>query len=187
MSPARPRPRPVRSPAAVSYHVPRARRRWPVVAVGSTLLLLLAGGQLAVTGPDSAPVAGPAPEPTGSSEPSGTPSSAAASAQPSVGDGIPIDDVTVQFTVGAVLDDQARAVLAEAAVVLAAPDAAPVLVTGHAEPGADRSGATRLAASRAAVVIEALVESGVPIQLLRADAVVDGDSGRTVRLAPDTP
>jgi outer membrane protein OmpA-like peptidoglycan-associated protein len=94
---------------------------------------------------------------------------------------------TVSFAVGAVLDATARELLLGLADVLAAPDAAPVLVVGYAEPGPDEAAALRLAQARAQEVAEALVELGVPEVLIRSQAVVDGDAGRSVVVSPLRP
>lgn len=95
--------------------------------------------------------------------------------------------VTLRFGVGAVLDDEARAALAPVVEVLAAPDAAPVLLTGTAEPGPDGADSRRLAQLRAEAVAAELVASGVPAQLLRTTTVVDAAVGRSVVVTSDGP
>jgi outer membrane protein OmpA-like peptidoglycan-associated protein len=93
----------------------------------------------------------------------------------------------VVFSVGAVLDDAARADLEPVLAVLTRPDAAPVLLTGSAEPGVDDASALRLAQQRADAVAAALVEAGAPASLLRTTAVVDPGAARSVVLASEVP
>lgn len=206
---------PSRQSQAITYFVPReGRRRWPVAASGVVLLGALVTGQVALvtSAPPSPVVAGPAPTDTGTLQPSAAPGpepTQAPTTDPAT-DPVPtpeptlepvappataapdpglreVDEVRITFAAGAVLDEQARQAVAGLAEVLAAADAAPVVVLGSAEPGGDEEAARRLAASRARAVTDALVDLGVPEQLLRVVAVVDADAGRTVVVAPDRP
>lgn len=98
-----------------------------------------------------------------------------------------IDPVTITFTAGAALDERARADLEGALEILTGPDAAPVLIEGHALPGPDEDAALLLATERAEAVRQELIARGAPGQLLRTTAAVDPDAGRSVVLGPDVP
>jgi outer membrane protein OmpA-like peptidoglycan-associated protein len=211
------RPTPPRPTRAITYFVPReGRRRWPVAASGAVLLGALVAGQVAVAASAPAPpvVSAPPPTPTAqeptlepppeptqgpvpTAEPEPTPDEPTpeptlepvappetAAPEPDLRE---VDPVTISFTAGAVLDEAALEAVAGLADVLATADAAPVVVVGYAEPGPDEAVALRLATSRAEAVVAALVDLGVPAQLLRVGAVVDGDAGRTVVVGPDRP
>ena len=197
---------------SVVYHRPRDRRRAPAVVVGLLGLAALVLSQLAVAGalpvpgedrPDvvavgpTAPVTpedevvptvGPVP---GSDAPSPAPPAEAlpGSVEPSAGlEALArVPTTTVEFSVGAVLDDAALAELQPVLAVLTRPDAAPVLITGSAEPGVDDASALRLAQQRAEAVADALVEAGAPASLLRTTAVVDPGAARSVVVASEVP
>lgn len=187
----------------VRYHVPRNRRRWPVVTTGVLALGVLVAGQVAVAppqgvGPDRGPVeaaapltAGPTGVPSASSAPTtvaAAPGTAAAPPLAAVAaDAEPVPETTVVFSVGAVLDQEATDALQPVLDVLLSPGAAPALVHGTAEPGPDPDVSSALATARADAVVAALVERGVPASLLRVSAEVDAAGGRAVVVAPDVP
>ncbi len=177
----------------VRYHVPRNRRRWPVVTTGVLALATLVAGQLAVAGsegagPDRGPVEAVAPAtaapPTVPSAPSPP---AVPPPAPVATDAEPVPETTVVFAVGAVLDQAGTDALQPVLDVLLTPGAAPALVHGTAEPGPDPDVSAALATARADAVVAALVERGVPASLLRVSAEVDAAGGRAVVVAPDLP
>jgi outer membrane protein OmpA-like peptidoglycan-associated protein len=173
---------------SVVYHLPRERRRAPALVVGLLGLAALVLSQLAVAGALPVPTVGPVP---GSDAPSPAPPAEAlpGSVEPSAGLGAlaRVPRTTVVFPVGAVLDDAALAELQPVLAVLTRPDAAPVLITGSAEPGVDDASALRLAQQRADAVAVALVEAGAPASLLRTTAVVDPGAARSVVVASEVP
>lgn len=184
MSPRRPGNAPSDRP--VVYHVARTRPRWPPVVLAVLALPALVGAQVVVAAvaPDPGTAVVAVPDPAGPTGPAPA-LLPAPSAAPD--DLVVVDEVTVRFAVGAVLDEAALDALAPAAAVLAAPDAAPVLLLGSAEPGPDEDAARRLAQERADAVRQALLDAGAAEQLLRTRAVVDADQGRAVVVRTDVP
>lgn len=177
----------------VSGALPRAEGPGPVLAGPTTAATVagplpeVPGGDLGSDPPVAPATAAPPVEPVPANGPS-----AAAAHDGRVGDSggprlRPVPVTTVGFVAGAVLDDRATEGLQPVLDVLTSPDAAPVLVTGSAQPGPDEASALRLAQQRAEAVVAELVDAGVPASLLSTAAVVDAGGARAVVLAPAAP
>lgn len=182
---------------ALALWLPDSPDRTEAVAAGPTAAVTADPSIVPTAGavdPSLGPSLDPSTDPAASAPPTGTTAVPSTGALPPVaappselGGRTPVPTSTVVFQVGAVIDQDARARLDEVLAVLGEPGAAPVLLTGSAEPGGDEAAALRLAQQRADAVAAALVEAGAPASLLRTAAVVDGDAGRTVVVSSEVP